>query len=165
MIGLAELNDRTLKAKRGREKLLVEEKWGAEELLSAAIDKMPTCTWFICYFIPPGELKYLPGTLVPFKMKQYNLQVLGAPSMDKDTVIVKDEEDDDFLVENGFDRPLAIVEWNERFNACEEAGLESMQEFKKLKLLLKDKNNLIPEKEFSKDNEYPKEIRSPLRNS
>ena len=33
MIGLAELNEMgTLKAKRGREMLSVEEEWGAEEL-------------------------------------------------------------------------------------------------------------------------------------
>ena len=77
---------------------------------------------------------------------------------------------------NGFDRSLATefakknldlkklsdMKDDDLCDACEEAGLESMREFKKLKLLLKDKNNLIPEKEFS-DHEYPKEIRSLVR--
>ena len=81
MIGLAELNEMgTLKAKRGREMLSVEEEWGAEELKSAAIDKMATYNNSFCglgsYVILYHdfvELKYLPGTLVPFNMKQYKL--------------------------------------------------------------------------------------------
>ena len=73
------------------------------------------------------------------------------------------------LLENEFDWSLGIEFAKQNLNlkklsemndddlfACEEAGLESMREFRKLKLLLKDKNNLIPEKEFSEDKEYPK---------
>ena len=57
-----------------------EEEWGAEELKAAAIDKMATYNNSFCglgsYVILYHdfvELKYLPGTLVPFNMKQYKL--------------------------------------------------------------------------------------------